>query len=336
MQRIETIDIAKAICIILVVIGHFNPDYAPIWYALIIKFIYVFHMPVFMFASGYVYMLGYRKTRYGEFATNKFRRLMIPYFAISILIIGLKILGSTIMPVQHPVSLLSFIEMFYFPVAGYFLWFCWALFIIFLIVRPFGNGRLLSAVAIFSVIIFFALESKDITNIFALNQIVRMLPYFMAGILTFRYKNRIIKIINAPSYTAWLGFAAIVVYTTFDTDNQILQLFIPVIGIFSIYKISQAICNSNRTILMRVKKHLLKIADASYVIYLLHTTIEGFVKGTISIISVGGVEWWTSSLKFTFVAAIIIVCGTVIPYMLYYHILTKHRITRFFIGKKSI
>ena len=45
MQRLVFLDIAKAICIILVVIGHYHPDNSPEWYNVIWKFIYSFHMP---------------------------------------------------------------------------------------------------------------------------------------------------------------------------------------------------------------------------------------------------------------------------------------------------
>lgn len=38
MNRIVFIDVAKAICIILVVIGHYIPDDAPSWYVTINKF----------------------------------------------------------------------------------------------------------------------------------------------------------------------------------------------------------------------------------------------------------------------------------------------------------
>ena len=31
-QRIYSLDIAKALCIVLVVVGHFNPDNAPAWW----------------------------------------------------------------------------------------------------------------------------------------------------------------------------------------------------------------------------------------------------------------------------------------------------------------
>ena len=55
MIRLLNFDIAKAICIILVVIGHYSPDGSPDWYKAIWSWIYSFHMPLFMFASGYIY-----------------------------------------------------------------------------------------------------------------------------------------------------------------------------------------------------------------------------------------------------------------------------------------
>ena len=54
-QRLETFDIARALCIVLVVIGHYNPDNAPMWWKNVNHFIYSFHMPVFLFISGFIY-----------------------------------------------------------------------------------------------------------------------------------------------------------------------------------------------------------------------------------------------------------------------------------------
>lgn len=73
MQRLVSIDIAKAICIILVVIGHYHPGNAPEWYIFINRFIYSFHMPVFMFASGYIYIATLKKESYIHFITKKLR-----------------------------------------------------------------------------------------------------------------------------------------------------------------------------------------------------------------------------------------------------------------------
>ncbi len=43
-QRLYCLDIAKALCIMLVVVGHFNPDSVPTWWKCINHIIYSFHM----------------------------------------------------------------------------------------------------------------------------------------------------------------------------------------------------------------------------------------------------------------------------------------------------
>lgn len=58
MSRIVYLDIAKAICMILVVIGHYSPMTAPEYWQQLIRVIYTFHMPLFMFTSGLIYILS--------------------------------------------------------------------------------------------------------------------------------------------------------------------------------------------------------------------------------------------------------------------------------------
>lgn len=70
MGRLLTFDIAKAICIILVVVGHYYPDNSPGWYKNIHDIIYSFHMPLFMFASGYIYMFT-KSNRIHGFCSKK-------------------------------------------------------------------------------------------------------------------------------------------------------------------------------------------------------------------------------------------------------------------------
>lgn len=52
MNRIVFLDIAKAICIILVVVGHYMPDNSPMWYVMLNKVIYTFHMPLLCLLVG--------------------------------------------------------------------------------------------------------------------------------------------------------------------------------------------------------------------------------------------------------------------------------------------
>ena len=69
------LDILKGLGIVFVVVGHFcNIERMHDW-------IYSFHMPLFFFASGYLY----RRKPILETIKNKFRTLMIPYFVLGML-----------------------------------------------------------------------------------------------------------------------------------------------------------------------------------------------------------------------------------------------------------
>ena len=72
-NRIECIDIAKGITILLVVIGHVSS--LPI---VINKIIYSFHMPLFFILSGYFF----RKESLIQIAKRMFQTLIIPYLVV--------------------------------------------------------------------------------------------------------------------------------------------------------------------------------------------------------------------------------------------------------------
>jgi len=54
MKRLISVDIARAICIILVVIGHYYPANSPQWYDTIRKIIYSFHTTFQGFAKSII------------------------------------------------------------------------------------------------------------------------------------------------------------------------------------------------------------------------------------------------------------------------------------------
>lgn len=77
MQRIETIDIAKGIGIILVVLGHLSSPINEVgWLSFMRGFVYQFHIPLFFFLSGI-----FIKTResWSLFLKKKVARLYLPY-----------------------------------------------------------------------------------------------------------------------------------------------------------------------------------------------------------------------------------------------------------------
>ncbi|MCB0807227.1 MAG: acyltransferase family protein [Bacteroidales bacterium] len=83
-KKIEWIDIAKGIGILLVVYGHCQPP------LVVNKFIYAFHMPLFFFISGYLF--SRRKKEFKPFLNGKIKRLLVPYFVFSILSIPIQYL----------------------------------------------------------------------------------------------------------------------------------------------------------------------------------------------------------------------------------------------------
>ena len=72
-KRIEWVDAAKGLGLILVVLGHLDIPYLPTW-------IYTFHIPLFFFLSGFVFSGD--KYTFKEFLVNKIKTLVVPYFAL--------------------------------------------------------------------------------------------------------------------------------------------------------------------------------------------------------------------------------------------------------------
>lgn len=88
--RISYIDQLKGIAILLVVLGHVigynNCENSFLW-----RFIYSFHMPLFMFISGYVAQITFRIENFGwnevsSFMIKKFRTLLLPMITWGIVI----------------------------------------------------------------------------------------------------------------------------------------------------------------------------------------------------------------------------------------------------------
>lgn len=77
MKRIEWIDIARGIGIILVILGH-------IGIGKIGKFIYSFHIPLFFFLSGYCFSGNGIDIK--DFLKKKVKKLIVPYIFIGIVI----------------------------------------------------------------------------------------------------------------------------------------------------------------------------------------------------------------------------------------------------------
>ena len=81
-KRLKYIDIAKAIGIILMVIGHCIPGK-------IANYIYLFHMPMFFMITGYVFKPEENLNGYIDFIKRKIKSLYIPFVMFNILFLVL-------------------------------------------------------------------------------------------------------------------------------------------------------------------------------------------------------------------------------------------------------
>lgn len=87
-QRIRWIDFSKAICIYFVVLGH-ALSYYEINECRFRNFIYLFHLPVFFFISGYLFRIKEKeKTPLSYFLSNT-KSLIVPYVFLNVLAIFL-------------------------------------------------------------------------------------------------------------------------------------------------------------------------------------------------------------------------------------------------------
>ena len=82
-KRIEYIDIAKGLLILLVVIGHVQQNEP---FTLLKQFIYTFHMPAFFIISGILFDKSRTANKkFFPYVKKKIYTLIIPYFFFEIL-----------------------------------------------------------------------------------------------------------------------------------------------------------------------------------------------------------------------------------------------------------
>ena len=278
-NRLTDIDIAKGMCIVLVVIGHYIPANSPKWYLTLIDVIYSFHMPLFMYASGFIFRATKKPVKYNNFVLKKFRRLGIPYILVSWLIICIKLLTEKTMYVENPVSFSSFYEILYLPSAGYFLWYVYVLFLVFLIIPIFNTPIKINFLLFLSLI--WLIIPVQITDLFCINQFKSHLFYFVSGCFVSQYQSIIRKKTrNIPVFLLVLCF--IVLYLFAHVYNNLsntvilkcISVCLALTGICITLKISRYIEMNTQ----KLNCIFLKLAMYSYTIYLFHTSFEGFAK----------------------------------------------------------
>lgn len=310
----KDMDIARGIGIFLVVLGHSFPDDKfnnnPI-YEYIYKFIYSFHMPLFFIISGFFAYKIYNilnLSQYKKFIQGKFKRLMIPYFAISLIAIPIKLYMNRY--AARPIDLHNLIvDVLLYPAGNgtvnhtgtpiQYFWFIYTLFFIFAVIP------LLNKIPIKVVLIITA-----ILNVMPLKQmplfytwgVIHYLFYIYLGI----YFNRIYEEYEKFKYKKLLVAIAFIVLVLLNLKSvstqfyNVYSLTTALIGSILFVNISYLIANNK---LGEIFKY---IGNYNYDIYLFSWFFQTGVRVIL---------FQMLKLNYTFVTIMMLIAG-LLPIML--------------------
>lgn len=93
-----------------------------------------------------------------------------------------------------------------------------------------------------------------------------------------------------------------------------------------VIEVSKYLASSN--ILRGVRRCTLPIASSSYIIYLFHTTFEGFAKSLFHKFSLVGIN----AQLFVVEAFVVVFVGVAVPMLLHHFVLLRHKATRWAFG----
>lgn len=323
-MRLVEFDIAKAICIILVVIGHYFPDNSPEWYVWVHDVIYTFHMPLFMFASGYIYNATRNGGTYGSFLWKKVRRLMVPYVVTSFIVISIKLLTQGNAYVQNPVTPIAYLQVLWSLVAGYFLWFIWALWWMFVIAPLFKTKESRLVLLGIGVILYYM--PIPVPEMFCLPQFQHMLVFFALGMACVDYRKHL-------SFNRWRWSGII----TFVSINILIYSGL-VGGVSSVLAVSGIVMVMQISSWLQDKiqgRHLawlIQVSASSYIIYLLHTTFEGFAKSIVYKVPL--LKNGSHDFLFAVGAIVVVSCGVFVPILLNKFVLSRSMYLKIMFGLK--
>lgn len=266
----------KGLAIVLVVVGHFySAVFSSVWIEGARRVIYLFHMPLFMAISGFLYALS-RPLPFGALVKKKALRLMLPYVSISALVLAAKwSAGAVHFQLQHPVQADDLWAFLFFPHRGFacFLWYIYTLFVIFGLVRALEAARVPLWLMFLMAL---GLRFVPLPPYFCLNLVGAHLVYFMFGMGLKRLTGA--GAFNARWATAaamagcWAGFGLLAwLILAKGVSGGGWSVLTAISGILSCWTL--AMCCGRRP-----ASFLAWIGGASSAIYLLHTLSMGIAR----------------------------------------------------------
>jgi fucose 4-O-acetylase-like acetyltransferase len=277
-QRLVSVDAAKGIGILLVVLGHVVSQQVPDghdWYRTLKDAIYFFHMPFFLALSGYVLGLSARAWTADRraFLLERLDRLIVPFFAFGLIIIAGKSLFSLVLHVDNTQDSLAayldglFVHTSRSPATS--VWYLYAAFIYAVLFRLLIAPRpgILPAMLIASLILPFL----EIPNLFYADRVLKFLPFFLIGLWAGRHRDEVEAQVRRNGWMALVAFGVSIVLTLQYT-TALSILVTALLSLPALYWLAQLLAE-------RGDRVFVTLGAFSMAIYLLNTIAIGLTKG---------------------------------------------------------
>lgn len=216
-------DYIKGILIFLVVLGHVV-TYIPFPHIsdnYLFIFIYSFHMPLFIFISGYFFDHE-KRIEMKLLVPKKIRRLLLPHFSFSIVLVSIVILFYPIFnSVIYDGNHISHYKIYHVVLTS--LWFLWCVFFCSVVVGFIFNYISKPWLICFLLCISLLCVYNYLPNkIFKDLQLVIQLPFFLLGMFYKEYQVRINKYARTVLTVAGLGY--LFLYWGYANENPYYKI----------------------------------------------------------------------------------------------------------------
>jgi fucose 4-O-acetylase-like acetyltransferase len=319
-ERFKDIDKAKGIAIFLVVLGHITlsggvPRGAE-WYDWIRIAVYKFHMPFFMYLSGYTLFYTLPEINsfndYWELIKRKAFRLLPPLILFGVLIGAGKYIMQSYVEVDRvpSFSYYEFLKIIVEPMDSFArsIWYIYVLFEFYLtipVLLKLINYRLFILLIIGLSIYFFRP-----TEYFAISSYNEYFLYFVLGMISVKYRRSILDYFNKFKVLFLFLFLLSFLLLLLKFPAIQSKLIISLLSIPALHSLMD-------TKLFEDNKQVLLFAKYTFVIYLLNTITIGLTKGII----IQYLSW--DGYRFLFFAPIILIAGLYGPILIKKYFLSK-------------
>lgn len=299
-QRIDYIDCAKGLGIILVVIGHVIVELR-VWFLStpsahlnsVYQVIYTFHMPLFFFLIGIIAFHSRLKRKFSKFITTKIQSVLYPYFVWSLILFGIVMLQ------MHGNSIIAeFLKIFYAP--NWYLWFLYTLFIFYFLYGLFPINKLghlgLLFVALASFVWLKEVQSDSRFPYAIGNGFI----YFVLGsVFSFLSMERfLIKLkysINIAILGVMFGLFFMAFHVSVESNPPIVSFLLALIGILIMLNVAIALCKTplfpalsyvgRRSISIYLAHNLIIVVTMKYISYSALRCFNGWILFTVGVTS---------------------------------------------------